>query len=122
MTVKNSIEKSAILGIDIGGTGIKAELVDPVQGKLISNHQKRATPTPATADSTLSVVHQLIEHFKWSGSLGCGFPGVIKNGVVYTAANLHPSWLEMNLAVKLCYYVKVMYRLLMMQMLPVLQK
>jgi len=102
MLTINSIEKSAILGIDIGGTGIKAALVDPIQGNLISEHQKRATPAPATAESTLSVIHELIEQFRWCGSIGCGYPGVVKNGVALTAANLDPSWIGINLTDKLC--------------------
>lgn len=94
----NSIEKSAVLGIDIGGTGIKAALVDPVQGKIQSGTRKLATPQPATANSMLELIHELIEQFNWHGSIGCGYPGVVKNGIVYTAANLDPSWIEVDLA------------------------
>jgi len=97
----NAIEKSAILGIDIGGTGIKAALVDPVQGIIHSEIRRFATPHPATANSMLKLIQQLIEQFNWHGSIGCGYPGVVKNGIVYTAANLDPSWIEVNLTQEL---------------------
>ena len=101
MSMANSIEKSAILGIDIGGTGIKAALVDPAQGVLQSETKKLATPQPATANSMLKLIHELIEQFNWHSSIGCGYPGVVKNGIVYTAANLDPSWIEVDLASEL---------------------
>jgi len=97
----NTIEKSAVLGIDIGGTGIKAALVDPVQGILKSETRKLATPQPATVDSMSKRFQQLIKQFNWQGSIGCGYPGVVKNGIVYTAANLDPSWIEVDLASEL---------------------
>ena len=97
----NSIEKSAILGIDIGGTGIKAALVDPIKGIIQSETRKLATPQPATASSMLRLIHDLIERFNWHGSIGCGYPGVVKNGIVYTAANLDPSWIKVDLASEL---------------------
>ncbi|UCE04654.1 MAG: ROK family protein, partial [bacterium] len=93
-----AFEKSSVLGVDIGGTGIKAALVDPVQGKLLTNSQKLATPQPASAESMLSVIQQLIGQFQWNGLIGCGYPGVVKNGVAYTAANLDPSWIGVDLA------------------------
>jgi len=98
MSISNSIEKSAILGIDIGGTGIKAALVDPVQGTLLFETKKLATPQPATSSSMLKLIYQLIKELNWFGSIGCGYPGVVKNGIVYTAANLDPSWIDVDLA------------------------
>ena len=97
----NSIEKSAILGIDIGGTGIKAALVDPIKGIIQSETRKLATPQPAIASSMLRLIHDLIERFNWHGSIGCGYPGVVKNGIIYTAANLDPSWIKVDLASEL---------------------
>ncbi len=99
--MSNFNETYSILGIDIGGTGIKAALVDPNQGVLQSDPKKLATPKPATADSMLAIMNQLIEQFHWDGLIGCGYPGVVKNGVVHTAANLDPSWINVNLAQEL---------------------
>lgn len=86
------------MGIDIGGTGIKAGLVDVADGTIRSEINKRATPQPSTANSMLQLIGDLIAHFNWQGPIGCGFPGVVKNGVVYTAANLDPSWIKVDLA------------------------
>jgi len=97
----NSIEKSAVLGIDIGGTGIKAARVDPLHGILQSETRKLATPQPATVNSILKLIHDLIEQFSWNGPIGCGYPGVVKNGIIYTAANLDPSWIKVDLATEL---------------------
>lgn len=88
----------AILGIDIGGTGIKAALVDSAKGVLQSRITRRATPKPATADSILNIINKLIKDLGWNGSIGCGYPGVVKNGVVYTAANLDSSLIGVDLA------------------------
>ncbi|MDW7682179.1 MAG: ROK family protein, partial [bacterium] len=99
MPVSN--EKSAILGIDIGGTSIKAARVDPAAGKLLAKTIRLATPKPATAEAMLSVIGEIIEQLNWPGSIGCGFPGVVKNGVIHTAANLDQGWIGVDLASEL---------------------
>jgi polyphosphate glucokinase len=91
-------KSSAILGIDIGGTGIKAALVDSTKGILQSRVEKLATPRPATAEAMLNIMNKLIKAFDWHGPIGCGYPGVVKNGVVHTAANLDSGWIGVNLA------------------------
>lgn len=93
----NSITQSAILGIDIGGTGIKAAVVDTAKGIFQSETKKLATPQPAKADSMLAVIQQMIKEFRWDGAIGCGYPGVVKQGIVCTAANLDSSWIGVNL-------------------------
>ncbi len=104
VSMSETIKNSAILGVDIGGTGIKAALVDPVLGQIQSEIRKLATPQPATASSMLTVIQKLLEQFNWLGSIGCGYPGVVKNGVVYTAANLDPSWIGVDLASELNHF------------------
>ncbi|MCK4663964.1 MAG: ROK family protein [Bacteroidales bacterium] len=84
------------LGVDIGASGIKAAPVDLITGKLISERIRIETPFPATPDAVVSVISKLVECFDWKGLVGCGFPGVIKNGVAKTAANLHKSWINVN--------------------------
>jgi polyphosphate glucokinase len=81
------------LGIDIGGTGIKAAPVDVATGKLLADRQKIATPRPAVPDAVADVVKQLTTSFKWSGPVGITFPGVVIDGVIRTAANLDPAWI-----------------------------
>jgi polyphosphate glucokinase len=80
------------LGIDIGGTGIKAAPVDVEHGKLLAARAKLATPQPALPDAVAEVVRELAAGFNWSGPTGITFPGVVMNGVTRTAANLDPVW------------------------------
>src|SRR5580658_3958706 len=87
------------LGIDIGGTGIKAAPVDVTTGKLLADRQKIETPRPALPDPVADVVKQLTTAFNWSGPVGITFPGVVIDGVTRTAANLDPAWCGLNTGV-----------------------
>ena len=81
------------LGIDIGGTGIKAAPVDVTTGKLLADRQKIDTPRPALPEPIADVVKKLTTAFNWSGPVGITFPGVVTDGVTRTAANLDPAWI-----------------------------
>jgi polyphosphate glucokinase len=81
-----------VLGIDIGGTGIKGAVVDTKQGVLKTDRLRLLTPHPAQPDAVAEVVQTLTQHFDWSGPVGCTFPGVTKGGTIHTAANLVPEW------------------------------
>jgi polyphosphate glucokinase len=85
-----------ILGIDIGGTGIKGAPVDVEKGVLTAERYRLLTPQPATPDAVADTVLEVSNHFKWKGPIGCSFPAVIKAGVAYTAANVDPSWIGMD--------------------------
>ena len=82
------------LGIDIGGTGIKGAPVDLVHGTLLEDRFRLDTPQPATPEAVGKVVGQVAEHFEWSGPVGITFPGVVSNGVIRTAANMDPAWID----------------------------
>ena len=85
-----------VLGIDIGGSGIKGAPVDPEQGKLLAERVKLETPHPAVPDTVAKVVAQLVEAFSWTGPACITFPGVVVNGVTHTAANLDPAWVGLD--------------------------
>ena len=87
-----------ILGIDVGGTGIKAAIVDTVKGKLLTERLRILTPAPATPEAISKVVFDITRHFKWDGIIGCGFPSVVRSDVVKTAVNVHKSWVNINLS------------------------
>jgi polyphosphate glucokinase len=87
-----------VLGIDIGGTGIKAAPVDVSTGKLTADRQKLDTPRPAKPDAVAKVVAELVHSFAWSGPVGITFPGVVIGGVIQTAVNLDPDWVGVNAA------------------------
>ena len=82
-----------VLGIDIGGSGIKGAPVNLEQGKLADERCRIETPDPATPEAVADVVGQIARHFKWTGAIGCTFPAVVMHGVVRTAANVDKSWI-----------------------------
>lgn len=82
-----------ILGIDIGGSGIKGALVNVLTGEMTTERHRIPTPEQSTPENVATVVAQLARHFEWSGPIGCTFPAVVRHGVVYTAANVHQSWI-----------------------------
>ena len=85
-----------ILGIDIGGSGIKGAPVDVERGAPTTEYYRIATPQPSTPDAISDVVAELVKHFAWQGPIGCTFPAVIKAGVAYSAANVDTSWIGTN--------------------------
>src|SRR5262245_27486176 len=82
-----------ILGIDIGGTGIKGAVVDTHKGVFKTDRLRILTPQPATPDAVTHVVERIVNHFDWDGPVGATFPGVVKDGTIHTAANLDPAWI-----------------------------
>jgi polyphosphate glucokinase len=85
-----------VLGIDIGGSGIKGAPVDTAQGKLLAERVKLETPHPALPDAVAKTVAQVAEAFSWTGPAGVTFPGVVVDGVTHTAANLDPAWVGLD--------------------------
>ena len=85
-----------ILGIDVGGSGVKGAPVDCDKGALLAERFRLATPTRSTPEAVAETIKQVVEHFAWRGPLGCGLPSVVKNGIVYTAANIDKGWIGTN--------------------------
>jgi len=83
---------ATILGIDIGGTGIKAALVDTESGELLSDRHRISTPTDSTPDNIAAAVKQLVSEFDYSGTIGCCFPAVVVDGKAKTAGNIDKAW------------------------------
>ncbi len=81
-----------VLGIDIGGSGIKGAIVNSTTGELVSERHRVKTPNPATPKPVAQVVKSLVEHFEWSGPVGCSFPAVVVSGKCYTAGNISEQW------------------------------
>ena len=85
-----------ILGIDIGGTGVKGAVVDTKKGVFVTDRLRIETPQPGTPDAVGEVVGRIARHFDWDGQIGCTFPGVVMHGHVLTAANLDKAWIGTN--------------------------
>jgi|TARA_R110002126_G_scaffold291189_3_gene450833 polyphosphate glucokinase len=100
-----------ILGFDIGGSGIKAAIVDTKTGELISERHRIATPKPATPEAVAKVVKEMVDHFNWTKAVGCSFPTTIVNGKCIHSGNLSEKWLNVKVdklfkkATKLPFYV-----------------
>jgi len=82
--------------VDIGGTGIKMMLLDPV-GKPISDRMRALTPTNPTPERVLTVLGQMQAQLGVFDRVSVGFPGVVKHGVTIAAHNLSPKWAEFPL-------------------------
>ena len=85
-----------ILGIDIGGSGIKGAVVTAETGQLVSEPLQIETPKPATPDRVIKATCELVKQFGWHGFIGCGFPAVVQEGVVKTAANIDSGWIGVD--------------------------
>lgn len=81
-----------ILGIDVGGTGIKAAIVNTETGELISEKRRLKTPKSATPEAIAIKIEKLIKHFNWTGIVGCGFPTPLQHGKCLSGGNLHELW------------------------------
>jgi len=81
-----------ILGIDIGGSGVKGAPVEVQTGEFTRDRLKVATPTPAEPRAVAKAVGGIVGHFGWDGPIGVTFPGVVIDGVTHSAANLTDEW------------------------------
>jgi polyphosphate glucokinase len=88
----------SVLGIDIGGSGIKGNLVDIVTGDLVAERHKISTPEQSTPEAVAEVVAQMVEHFSYDGVLGCTFPAIVRRGVALSAANVDKAWIGTDAA------------------------
>lgn len=85
-----------ILGIDIGGSGIKGALVDTGTGTLVTDRHRIPTPSPSTPAAVTKVIAKLVKHFEYEGPLGCTFPARIKHGAPQIAMNVDKTWIGVN--------------------------
>ena len=87
-----------ILGIDVGGTTIKAALVETSTGALLSEHVRIVTPNPATPQAIGETLKGMAEHFGHQGPIGVGFPAAIQHGIARTAANIDKAFIGLPIA------------------------
>ncbi|MEQ8821930.1 MAG: ROK family protein [Sumerlaeia bacterium] len=85
-----------VLGLDIGGSGIKGAIVDTEKGELVSDRIRLETPQPATPEAVVETAAEVVRQIGWTdadGPIGAGFPAVVRNGHVLTAANIDKGWI-----------------------------
>jgi polyphosphate glucokinase len=83
-----------ILGIDIGGSGIKGAPVDVSTGRLTTERFRIPTPEPSTPEAVAKTVAEIVKHFAWRGAVGCTFPAIVQHGVTHSAANVDQGWMH----------------------------
>lgn len=87
-----------VLGIDIGGSGVKGAIVDIKTGKFLTERMRVPTPKPYSLEGLLDAIDEIIKTFNWNGVVGCGFPGVVRQQIIETALNLGSPFYGVNLA------------------------
>jgi polyphosphate glucokinase len=100
MPLKTSVKAPTTLCIDVGGTGVKIMLLDAAS-KPLTDRLRTPTPENPTPARVLAAVEKLKAQVPKFDRVAVGFPGVVKRGVIYTAVNLHPKWVEFNLQAEL---------------------
>ena len=91
------MKSNLVLGIDIGGSGIKGAIVNVKTGEMTTEKFRLPTPEPSTPEAVVDTIKEIAKKFDWNGPIGVGFPGVIQHGVVKTAANVDDGWLDVHL-------------------------
>ncbi len=93
-----------ILGIDVGGSGIKGAIVDTQKGKLISDRIRIPTPQPSTPGAVAEVIRGIKDELNWKENIGVAFPTVVVNGKAKYSSNLHKSWKGTQVDDLICEY------------------
>jgi polyphosphate glucokinase len=83
-----------ILGIDVGGSGIKGAPVDVATGTLTEERYRVETPQPSNVDRVVAAVAEVARRLGEADRVGVTFPGVVLGGVTKTAANVDKSWID----------------------------
>jgi polyphosphate glucokinase len=82
-----------VLGIDVGGSGIKGAMVDTVSGELVTERIRFETPQPSEPRPVIKTINALVKYFNYEGPLGVGFPAVVSDGTLMSAANVSNKWI-----------------------------
>ena len=89
-------QPQSVLGVDIGGTGIKGAVVNLGTGELATQRIRLLTPTPSTPTAVASTVAELLNQIGAGGPVGLTLPAVVTNGVARTAANIDQGWIGVD--------------------------
>ncbi len=87
-----------VVGVDIGGTGIKVAPVDIAAGELTIERIRLNTPSPATPQAIAAVVGEVLRHVDVAGPVGLAMPAVVRGGIVETASHIDPTWIGVDAA------------------------
>lgn len=85
-----------VLGIDVGGSGIKAAIIDTKSGEFLTDRLRIPTPPSGTPKEIAEIIGQIAKKLQWQGPIGVGFPSVVQNGIAKTAANIDKGFIGLN--------------------------
>jgi polyphosphate glucokinase len=100
-------EPRIAIGVDVGGSGIKAAVVDAGDGRFVSDRLRVPTPSPSTPEAVSASIGRLVKRLVSATGIGpevpigLGLPGVVLQGVLKTAANIDPTWVEFPITQRL---------------------
>ena len=86
-----------ILGLDIGGSGIKGAIVDTENGKMMTDRYRIDTPEGAEPEDVAKTVKKIVDYFNYKGPIGVGFPSIVQHGIILSAANVSKNWIGKNI-------------------------
>jgi len=87
-----------VLGVDIGGSGVKGAPVDLATAEFTAERYRLETPQPATPEAVTATFAEVVQQFTTDGAIGCTFPGIVQHGVIRSAANMDKSWVGTDAA------------------------
>jgi polyphosphate glucokinase len=87
---------ASVVGVDVGGTGIKGAPVDVVAGAFAAPRVRVLTPTPPTPEHVVAAVAEVLNQLETPGPVGITLPAVVRGGVVKTAANIDAAWIGVD--------------------------
>lgn len=85
-----------ILGIDIGGSSLKGAIVNVETGEINTATHRIPTPEAREPEGIALAVKQMLDHFNYTGIVGCGFPTIVKNGICKHEGNLSKEWVNVD--------------------------
>jgi polyphosphate glucokinase len=101
MATKNTSSQLKVLSIDIGGSHVKATILNE-KGALLMDYDKVVTPSPANPEKMVAAIKKLVKDFPEYNKVSVGFPGYVRDGIVKTAPNLGTDfWADINFSQKL---------------------
>ena len=89
---------SLVVGVDIGGTGIKAAPVDIATGELAAERIRLPTPSPATPQAVAAAVDGVLKEIGVAGPVGVAVPAVVRGGIVESASHIDTAWIGVDAA------------------------
>jgi len=89
-----------VLGVDIGGSGVKGAPVDLATADFTADRFRLETPQPATPEAVTATFSDVVRQFTSEGAIGCTFPGIVQQGVIRSAVNMDETWVGTDAAAR----------------------